>query len=108
MQYKCCVQYTRLWYDLWIYLLLQLCQSLMDKNVFEPVCAKPGETTKYQFEDSSSKLYRFSGDQNNKENDTPNQSYVEEESVCQLEETHDNSDMEDDLTNTPPEHLRLV
>ena len=79
----------------------------MDKNVFEPVSAKAGETTKHQFEDSSGKLYRFHGEQN-KENDTPNQSYVEEESVCQLEETQDHSDMEDELTHTPPEHLRLV
>lgn len=86
------------------YYPLQLCQSLMDKNVFEPVWAKSGETTKHQFEDSSSKLYRFSGE--HKENDTPNQSYAEEESVCLNEETNDNSDTEDELTHTPPEHMR--
>ena len=73
--------------------------------MFEPVCAKTGETTKHHFEDSSGKLYRFSGDHDSKENDTPNQSYIEEESVCLLEETHDSSDM-DEMTHTPPEHMR--
>ena len=80
----------------------------MDKNVFEPVCAKTGETTKHQFEDSSGKLYRFSGDHSNKENDTPNQSYAEEESVCLMEETRDGSDLEDEVSRTPPEHMRYA
>ena len=77
----------------------------MDKNVFEPVCAKAGETTKHQFEDSNGKLYRFSGEHESKENETPNQSYMEEESVCVLEETRDSSDNEE-LTHTPPELMR--
>ncbi|KAL5010967.1 hypothetical protein ScPMuIL_013272 [Solemya velum] len=56
----------------------KLCQTLMDKNVFEPVTTRTSEAKKC-FDDSHSKLYRFMGAENDIENCPPSQLDSEEE-----------------------------
>ena len=49
----------------------QVCQLLMSRKVFEPVCSRHHDSTKHTFEDSGGKLYCFPADASNVENEPP-------------------------------------
>ncbi|KAL3884125.1 hypothetical protein ACJMK2_030347 [Sinanodonta woodiana] len=73
---------------------IKLCQTLMDKNVFEPVAAKVGDVKKV-FDDSHSKLYKFIQTQQvNDENVTPKTSDEENETSGGSEEISEDEELQ--------------
>jgi len=78
----------------------------MDKKVFQPVGSKSSEHGRYQFEDSSSKLYSFVGEHSTRGNDE--QSDSEEEMEGRDEICEHVGDCDDSMSHTTPEHIRYV
>lgn len=80
----------------------------MDKNVFRPVGCKPTENSKHQFEDSSGKLYLFSGIHSNKENINPGTDISDSEDETEGRDEACETTIEERVESicTSPEQLR--
>lgn len=88
------------------FVLFQLCQTLMDKRVFQPVGVKSSEANRHQFEDSSGKFYLFVGE-HSKDSAALDQSDSEDElegrdETCE----HIVGEGDESMSHTPPEQLR--
>lgn len=77
----------------------------MDKKVFQPVGVKASDTSRHQFEDSSSKLYNFFGEHDSKESESNGQSDSEDEMEGR-DQTCENDEGEESMSITPPELMR--
>lgn len=81
----------------------------MDKKVFSPVGSKSAENSKHTFEDSSGKIYHFSGIHSNKENVAPGTDVSDTEDEMEgRDEACETIIEEGESINTPHKQSRYV
>ncbi|KAH3726397.1 DEP domain-containing protein 7-like [Dreissena polymorpha] len=85
---------------------VKLCQSLMDKKVFQPVGSK-NQNHRHQFEDSNGKIYHFVGEHSNKENIAPTHSDSEDDLDGRDDLCENMEEGDDSFVQSLPEHSRI-